>query len=164
MPSSAVRPSPCMSWQCTTRNVRRRVLRTREQSRSRLPRLYRDIHFADGCVGPGDRVPLDHCELDEYDAPVKVRGKQVIDAVRFLRLRHREMVLVHANGVNLPKACEDNRVPYRIVKGLYLQVDSALISSSRNCVAVKRAHLGRLKKAVGERIVSATSTRGASRR
>jgi hypothetical protein len=109
-------------------------------------------------------VPLDHCELEEYHAPVKVEGKRVIGAVQFLKLRPREMVLVHAKGVSLPKACEDNRIPYRIVKGLYLQVDSSLISSSRNCVAVKRAHLGRLKKAVGERSVSATSTRGTSHR
>jgi hypothetical protein len=115
-------------------------------------------------AGRGDRLPLDHWEPDEYNAPVKVEAKQVIDAVQFLRLRPREMVLVHAKGVSLPKACEDNRIPYRIVKGLYLKVDSALISSSRNCVAVKRAHLGRLKKAVGEGSVSATSTRGTSDR
>jgi len=110
----------------------------------------------------GDRVPLDLHEAGEYDSLLKVHGKQAIDVTQFLRLRAGDMVLVHAKGVSLPKACEDNRVPYRIVKGLYLQVDSSLISSSRNCVAVKRAHLGRLKKAVGERIVSATSTRGAS--
>jgi hypothetical protein len=93
---------------------------------------------------------------------VKVDGKQVIDAVQFLKLRPKETVLVHAKGVSLSKACEDNRIPYRIVKGLYVQGDSAWISSSRNCVAVKRAHLGRLKKAIGRRSVSAASTREAS--
>jgi hypothetical protein len=100
--------------------------------------------------GRGDRVPLDYDDLGEYAAPVKVDGKQIIDPTRFFKLRDGGMVLVHAKGVSLPKACKDNRIPYRIVKGLYLQVDSALISSSRNCVAVKRAHLGRLKKAVDE--------------
>jgi len=95
---------------------------------------------------------------------VRIQHEQVIDALQFLKLRDEGMVLVHAKGVSLPKACKANHIPHRIVKGLYLQVDSALISSSRNCVAVKRAHLGRLKKAVGEWSVSATSTRGASHR
>jgi len=95
---------------------------------------------------------------------VKVDGKQVIDAIQFLKLRDKGIVLVHAKGVSLSKACEDNRIPYRIVKGLYVEVDSGLISSSRNCVAVRREQLGRLKNAVGKRSVSTTLTRGASHR
>ena len=120
-------------------------------------RFWRWLHHS-------DRVPLDRCELDEYDAPVKVDGKQVIGAIQFLKLRDKGMVLVHAKGVSLSKACEDNRIPYRIVKGLYVEVDSELIRSSRNCVAVKRAQLARLKNALGKRSVSAKSTRGASHR
>jgi hypothetical protein len=95
---------------------------------------------------------------------VKAQSKQAIDVSQFLKLRPSGLVLVHANGVNLAKICEANRIPYRVVKGLYVQVDARLISSSRNCAAVKEAHLGALKKAVGKRGVSAASTRGASHR
>lgn len=74
------------------------------------------------------------------------------------------MVLVHAKGVNLAKICEADGIPYHRVKGLYVQVGTSLVSSSRNCVAVKRAQLARLKKAVGKRSMSAASVRGASAR
>lgn len=74
------------------------------------------------------------------------------------------MVLVHAEGVNLSNICEANCIPYRVVKGLYVQVGAKLVSSSRNSVAVKRAQLVRLKKALGKRSASATTKRGASHR
>jgi len=99
-----------------------------------------------------------------YDSRVKVHGKQAIDVAQFLKLRASGMVLVHAKGVNLARVCEANRIPYRIVNGLYVEVDSELIRSSRNCVAVKRTQLVRLKKALGNRSVSPASTRGASHR
>jgi hypothetical protein len=91
---------------------------------------------------------------------VKVYGKQVLSVSQFLKLRERGTVLVHAKGVNLAKTCETNCIPYHVVKGLYIQVGARLISSSRNCVAVKRAQLAGLKKALRKRSVSATSTRG----
>jgi hypothetical protein len=103
--------------------------------------------------GPGD-----------YDPLVKAQGKQALRASQFLRLRAGGMVLVHAKGVNLAKTCETNGIAYRVVKGLYIQAGASLISSSRNCVAVKRAQLARLKKALGKRSVSAASARGASHR
>jgi predicted ATP-grasp superfamily ATP-dependent carboligase len=94
---------------------------------------------------------------------VKADNKQAIDAAQFLRLQGRGMVLVHAKGVNLAKICEANRIPYRVVKGLYVQMGAKLVSSSRNCVAVKRAQLPRLKNAIAKRSVSVASKRGASR-
>jgi hypothetical protein len=114
--------------------------------------------------GRGDRAPLDLHDAGEYDSLVKVHGKQALRASQFLRLRAGGMVLVHAKGVNLAKICDANGIPYRVVKGLYVQVGATLVSSSRNCVAVKRAQLARLKKALGKRSVSAASTRGASHR
>lgn len=93
---------------------------------------------------------------------MKVQGKRVIDAVQFLKLRPGGLVLVHANGVNLFKICEADGIPYRVVKGLYVQVGASLVSSSRNCVAVKRTQLARLKKALGNRSVSLASTHGTS--
>jgi len=90
-------------------------------------------------------------------------GKQALRASQFLRMRAGGRVLVHTEGVNLSKICEANRIPYRVVKGLYVQVGAKLVSSSRNCVAVKRAQLARLKKAIGKRSFAATSTRGSTR-
>jgi hypothetical protein len=66
--------------------------------------------------------------------------------------------------VNLSKICEADGIPYRVVKGLYVQVGASLVSSSRNCVAVKRTQLALLKKALSNRSVSPASTRGASHR
>jgi len=109
-------------------------------------------------------VSLDLHGEGEYDSRVKVHGKQAIDVAQFLKLRAGGTVLVHAKGVNLVKICETNRIPYHVVKGLYVQVGVRLISSSRNCVAVKRAQLARLKKAIGKRSASAASRRGASHR
>jgi siroheme synthase len=114
--------------------------------------------------GFGDRVPLDLREAGEYDSRVKVQSKQTLRASQFLRLRAGDMVLVHAKGVKLAKVCEADGIPYRVVKGLYVEVGASLVSSSRNCVAVKRAQLARLKKVLGKRSVSAASTRGASHR
>ncbi len=90
---------------------------------------------------------------------MKVHGKQAIDVAQFLRLRAGDMVLVHAKGVKLAKICDANGIPYRVVKGLYIQVGARLISSSRNCIAVKRAQLARLKKAIGKRRVRAAVNR-----
>jgi len=95
---------------------------------------------------------------------VKVQGKQAIDVTQFLRLRAGEMVLVHAKGVNLSKICDANGIAYRVVKGLYVQVGAKLVSSSRNCVAVKTAQLGALKKAIGKRSLSTGSTGKTSHR
>lgn len=108
----------------------------------------------------GDQLlPLDLHETGEYDSRVKVQGKQALDASQFLRLRAHGMVLVHAKGVNLARICEADSIPYRIVKGLYVQVGASLISSSRNCVAVQRAQLAPLKKALGKWSTSRLSGR-----
>jgi hypothetical protein len=93
---------------------------------------------------------------------VKLQGKHTIDITQFLKLRPGGLVLIHAKGVNLAKICKTNGIPYHVVKGLYVQAGANLVSSSRKCVAVRRAQLARLTKAIGKRIVSATSTRGAS--
>jgi hypothetical protein len=114
--------------------------------------------------GRGDRVLLDPGGPGEYDSLVKVHGKQAIRASQFLRLRAGGMVLVHAKGVNLAKICEADGIPYHRVKGLYVQVGASLVSSSRNCVAVRRAQLARLRKAIGKWRVPAASTRSASHR
>jgi hypothetical protein len=114
--------------------------------------------------GRGDHALLDLHEAGDYDSLVKVHGNQALRASEFLRLRAGGMVLVHAKGMNLSKTCEANGVPYHVVKGLYVQVGAGLVSSSRNCVAIKRAQLARLKNALGKRRVSAASTRGASHR
>ena len=95
---------------------------------------------------------------------MKVNDKQALRASQFLKLHAGDMVLVHAKGVNLSKICDANGIPYRVVKGLYLEVDSELIRSSRNCVAVKRTQLARLKQELGNRSVSAASRRGVSHR
>ena len=115
-------------------------------------------------AGRGDRVSLDLREAGEYDSLVKVYGKQVLSVSQFLKLRERGTVLVHAKGVNLAKTCETNCIPYHVVKGLYVQVGASLVSSSRNCVAVKRTQLARLRKAIGKWRVPAASTRAASNR
>jgi len=109
-------------------------------------------------------VSLDLHGEGEYDPLVKAHGKQVLSVSQFLKVRERGTVLVHAKGVNLAKTCEMNRIPYHVVKGLYIQVGGRLISSSRNCVAVKRAQLPRLKNAIAKRIVPAAVKRGASHR
>ena len=93
---------------------------------------------------------------------MKAHGKQTLSASQFLKLRARGMVLVHAKGVNLAKICRTSGIPYHVVKGLYVQVGESLLPSSRNCVAVERAQLAGLKKALGKRSVSAVSKRGAS--
>ncbi|MGD0060812.1 MAG: hypothetical protein ABSD58_15450 [Verrucomicrobiia bacterium] len=95
---------------------------------------------------------------------MKAHGKQAIDVAQFLKLRAGGTVLVHAKGVNLAKICKTNGIPYHVVKGLYVEVDSELIRSSRNSVAVTRAQLARLRKALGKRRVRAASPRGASHR
>ena len=105
-------------------------------------------------AGPGDCVPIDLCEVEEYNALMKVDGNLVVNAVQFLKMGPGKVVLAGARGVNLVKTCRANRIPFCIINGLYFEVDSEIIPSSRNCVAVNRAHLARLKKAIGKRRAS----------
>ena len=58
------------------------------------------------------------------------------------------MVLVHAKGVNLAKICDANGIPYRVVKGLYVQVGAKLVSSSRNCCRRKVGATGAPQESV----------------
>ena len=80
--------------------------------------------------GRGELVLLDVYEPGEYDSCVKVQGKLAIDVAQFLKLRPGGLVLVHANGEDLANVCRTTGIPYRIVKGLYVQDGARVISSS----------------------------------
>lgn len=97
------------------------------------------------------RVPLDLREVTGYDALVKSQDKQPLRASQFLKLPPGEMVLVYVRGVDVAKVCKTNGIPFRRVKGLYAFVDSTCISSSRNSVAVRTAHLDDLRKRLASR-------------
>src|SRR5882724_3183831 len=104
-------------------------------------------------AGRGECVPLDLRGVTEYDASVELHGKAALRAAQFLKLPPGEIILVYVRGVDAAKVCKSNGIPYRRVKGLFALVNSAFISSSRNAVAVRKAHLPRLKNGIKKRSV-----------